>query len=227
MTPLEQTLITAAAGGGAGATVTFVGVLITQLATGRRESRARYEAHLTRVIAKRYELYSSYLEILDRNADALTSAAMLTDREVTVSETHMIEKDMALFANTDVLAVAEIYRDGIRRAALTASGMSEKELERLRLDLSLASHALLAAMRTDVGIDSLSFGTRRGRKRVFGRLAGNAVVSHVEVLTHLGFDPIPTSGVASAADRGWWTRTRRRVASWIEPRPPSGDEGEE
>src|SRR5262245_41042135 len=117
MSPLVQKLLVGGLGTVIGAVVALVGVAVSQFFTGRRESLARYDAHVTRLLAKRYELYLRYIDVLDRNADHLTGVHLLKGKPVSALETHQIEREMKLFASPEVVYVADNYRDLVRKAA--------------------------------------------------------------------------------------------------------------
>jgi hypothetical protein len=181
MSPLVQKLLVGGLGTVIGAVVALFGVAVSQFFTGRRESLARYDAHVTRLLAKRYELYLRYIDVLDRNADHLIGEHLLKEKPVTVLETHQIEREMKLFASAEVVVVADSYRDLVRRAAADASTMTEADRRELSLELSFGSNAMLAAMRADLAIDRLAYGKARHRYRLFDRLLRAETASHIEL----------------------------------------------
>lgn len=181
MSPLVQKLLVGGLGTVVGALIALFGVAVSQFITGRRESLARYDAHVTRLLAKRYELYLRYVDVLDRNADHLMGEHLLKEKPVTVLETHQIEREMKMFASAEVVAVADNYRDLVRKAASEADTMTRADREELSLQLSFASNAMLAAMRADLAIDRLAYGKARHRYRLFDRLLRAETASHIEL----------------------------------------------
>lgn len=168
-----------------GAVVAFVGVLAANYATGRREQKNRSNAHLSRLIDKRYDLYVEYMDILDANADLFLGDDILGDREITTSRLLALELRMKVYASSDVLAAFEHYRDCMRR--LTNFGkMTPEEQGDLRYDVVVSSTLALAMIRADLQIDLYdSRRQRQLRRRAVKRLMRDETENFKDIANEL------------------------------------------
>ena len=169
-----------------GAFVAFAGIVTTNYATGRRERKNRSNAHLSRLIEKRYDLYLEYIDILDTNADMFLGDEMLSDRKVTVSQLQSLEHRMRVYASEDVLTAFEFYRDCMRRLAADFDSMIYEEQGKLRYEIEVSSTLALAMIRADLEVDAYdSRQKRRMRKRALNRTMRNEADNFKEIANYL------------------------------------------
>jgi hypothetical protein len=165
LTFVQQILLNSAS-----AVIALVGVFLGMAVAGRREKKSRHNEYVSRLVEKQFELYQKYHEILDRNVDALTGDRHFDDQDTTYVDTHFIERDMRMFASNEVLAVADLYRDCVRLIAMHWNQSSAADRSVMRHSASKASSVLLAAIRADLGIDALTYFSKRSKLKSFKHL---------------------------------------------------------
>jgi hypothetical protein len=143
-----------AAGPLVGGAIAFLGVVLTQWFTGRRERKNRTNAHLSRLIEKRYDLYVAYIDVLNENADIFMGENLSgADPDEVVRRLIPLERNMQVFASNSVIGTIDEYRSCLRKLAIW-DALDDEQRHELQREEHIVSHMALEAIRADLKIDS-------------------------------------------------------------------------
>ncbi|QKV74123.1 hypothetical protein [Amycolatopsis sp. Hca4] len=151
-----------------GGVIAFIGVMLTQWFTARRERKNRTNTHLSRLIDKRYDLYIEYVNVINDNAGILLGENYSgADPDDVLQRLVPLERNMQVFASSTVIGALEEYRDVMRRLA-SWDILEEQQQAELQREEHIVSHLALEAIRADLKIDS--YESWLARRRNFRRV---------------------------------------------------------
>lgn len=143
----------------------FVGVLVTQWLTGRRERQGRVHAKLLKLMDKRYELYMDYIDTLSKNHEIFTGSGRSDlDPDEVLNKLVPLEQQMRVFASSNVLSALDLYRDHLRAWSALGDPDEASREQAVRMESALLALAL-ASFREDLGVESYESPLSRWRQR--------------------------------------------------------------
>ncbi|MFD4191792.1 hypothetical protein [Amycolatopsis thermoflava] len=148
-----------------GGILALAGVAVTQWFTARRERKNRNDAHLSRLVDKRYELYLDYLTTMEENANIFVGENWTNaDADEVLERLVKHGLHLQVFASQTVLGAMDEYRDVMRRLG-NWDNLEVADRGELARELDIVSAMVIQAVRADLKIDSYESPWMRFRYR--------------------------------------------------------------